>query len=111
MKHALNGKRASSWDAKQAITVIAMLPLNGIFPPLEGSDRPVRPLQQITLRPDMLSDEGFLRLGHTPGDEANCWISPHDILIVEVLGAATWDSGKLNVDENALERTNIRAAS
>jgi hypothetical protein len=103
--------RASDWDRKQSITVIAMLPLNGIFPPLSNEEQPVRPLQQVTLRADKLSEEGYIRLGFTPGDEANCWIEPSDILIMEVLGAATWDQGTLTVDEDALERTDIRSAA
>ena len=111
MNHPLNGKRASDWDRKFPITVIAMIPLNGIFPPLTEGERPVRPLQQVTLRADKISDEGYIRIGHTPGDEASCWILPGQILIVEVLGAASWDTATLTVDEDALERTELRSAA
>jgi hypothetical protein len=111
VKHPLNGKRAADWDRKQSITVIAVLPLNGIFPPLSQDEQPVRPLQQVTLRADKISEEGYLRLGHTPLDEANCWIDPADILIIEVLGAASWTESSLTVDEDALERTAIRSAA
>ena len=101
----------SASDKKPAITVIAVLPLNGIFPPFTQDEQPVRPMQQVTLRADKFSDEGFIRLGFTPGDEANCWISPRHILIVEVLGAASWDTATLTVDEDALERTELRSAA
>ena len=111
MKHPLNGALAAAWDGKRAITVIACLPLNGIFPPITPEGQPVRPLQQITLRADKMSEEGFIRLGFTPGDEANCWIHPRHILIVEVLGAASWDATTLTVDEDALERTELRSAA
>ena len=90
MRHQLNGQRASDWDQKESITVIAVIALNGMFPPLdlEPGQPMVRPLQQITLRPDQVTEEGYLRLGNTPGDEAHCWIHPQNIQIVEVLGTA-----------------------
>ncbi len=101
----------------EPLTAIVMLPLNGMFPPLGAEAGPlsgfpspmVRPLQQVTLRPDMLSDEGYIRLGSTPGDEANCWIHPSNIEVVEVLGHASWEGHTLKVDP--IERTELRAAA
>jgi hypothetical protein len=116
VKHRFNGRRLSECDLKDALTAIVMLPLNGMFPPigaenasLSGFPAPmVRPLQQVTLRPDMLSAEGYLRLGSTPGDEANCWIHPQNIEVVEVLGRASWEGHSLKVDDAPDE---LRAAA
>ena len=93
MKHPWNGKRLSDVTLEFPIVAIVVLPLNGMFPPLDASalTQPhdmVRPLQQVTLRPDKISAEGFIRLGETPNDEANCWIHPRNIFIAEVLGEA-----------------------
>ncbi len=118
MKHDFNGCRLSDCEWKQSITAIVVLPINGIVPPLNFSPDPqhaVRPLQQVTLRPDMLSALGYLRIGNTPGDEANCWIHPSNVQIIEVLGFAYWDGGKLEVKEqgatDAVGRQDIRAAA
>jgi len=46
-------------------------------------------LQQVTLRPDKISQTGLIRLGDTPGDEARCWIHPQAVFMVEILGTAT----------------------
>lgn len=44
-------------------------------------------LQQVTLSPGKVSASGSLiRLGETPGDEALCWIEPHNVIVVEILG-------------------------
>ena len=93
MKHPFNGRRLSECKLDYPIVAIVVLPLNGMFPPLDASSltQPqdmLRPLQQVTLRPDKVSAEGFIRLGETPNDEANCWINPSNILIAEVLGEA-----------------------
>lgn len=45
-------------------------------------------LQQVTLRPDKISQAGLIRLGDTPGDEARCWIRPEAIEVIEILGTA-----------------------
>lgn len=108
MRHDLNGQRASAWDRKQALCVIAIIPINPPYPPLSG-DKPVRPLVQFVLRPDKFTELGYLRLGETPGDEANCWINPDNIHIVEVLGTAHHIDGKWEV--HALVAEDIRAAA
>lgn len=93
MIHKLNGKRLSDWDGGEAFVAIVTIPLNGVFQPLDAiptappSDF-IRPLQQVTIRPDKITELGYIRLGETQGDEANCWIHPSNILIVEVLGRA-----------------------
>ncbi len=96
MIHPFNGKRLSDCKLSEPIAAIVVLPLNGMFPPLDlpGQVLPphemaalmVRPLQQVMLRPDKVSECGLIRLGETPGDEANCWIRQTNIEIVEVLG-------------------------
>lgn len=48
--------------------------------------QPAGVLQQVTLRPDKVSEGGLIRLGETRGDEARCWISPENVVVVEVLG-------------------------
>jgi hypothetical protein len=53
-------------------------------------------LQQVTLRPDKIRGS-LIRLGETPGDEANCWQYLSDINIVMVLGHATESEGKWTV--------------
>ncbi len=117
MIHLANGKRLSECVLRNPVTVIAVIPLNGMFPPLDLNAVPsagdmVRPLQQVTLRPDQFSAVGYLRLGNTPGDEAHCWIAPLNVQIVEVLGRAYWDGGELRVLEdgtdNALEAQDLR---
>lgn len=119
MKHPFNGKRLSECDLKEPITAIVCLPLNGAFPPLETPQNGVatladmiRPLQQVTLRPDKLSALGYIRLGETPGDEAMCWVSPANIRVVEVLGRAVENGGKWTVEPyDALGRQDIRDAA
>lgn len=59
----------------------------GIEPPKPWLDNK-RPLQQVTLRPDKISAQGFIRVGETQGDEAFGWMRPEDIFIHEVLGIA-----------------------
>lgn len=99
MKHRFNGRtldQCENWN--QPLAAIVVLPLNGMFPSLDlRNTELVRPLQQVTLRPDMLSTEGYLRLGYTPGDESNCWIHPRNIQVIEVLGRAEWKDGELRV--------------
>ena len=54
-------------------------------------------LQQVTLRPDKIHGD-LIRLGETPGDEANCWQKLIDINIVAVLGnAIEEEAGKWKV--------------
>lgn len=98
MSHAFDGQLLSSCELREPIVAIVRLPINGMFPPLDIHEqtRPgemVRPLQQVTLRPDKFSRLGYIRLGDTPNDEANCWISPQHVEIVEVLGRAIEDKG------------------
>jgi hypothetical protein len=57
----------------------------------------IRPLQQVTLRPDKVSSHGLIRLGETQGDEANCWIRPEHIKVVEILGSASEANGNWEV--------------
>ena len=122
MKHPFNGRRLSECRLDYPLVAIVVLPLNGMFPPLDASSltQPqdmVRPLQQVTLRPDKLSAEGFIRLGETPNDEANCWIHPQNVLIAEVLGKAKdtgqgWICVDISEEEiNALDSANLRAAA
>lgn len=111
MKHPLNGKRASAWNQKHSLCVIACIPtVAPPFPPLSESEPPVRALVQVMLRPEKMTEMGYLRLGETPGDEANCWISPSHVLIVEVLGRAEEKNGTWEVSD-ALEREELRAAA
>lgn len=98
MKHPYNGRRLCDCKLPEPLVAIVALPLNGIYPPLDATmqtkpEQMVRPLQQVTLRPDKLSTLGYLRLGETPNDEANCWIHPENVLIVEVLGKGVEYSG------------------
>lgn len=44
-------------------------------------------LHQVTLRPDKVTGD-IIRLGETPGDEANGWIRLGDILVIANLGKA-----------------------
>lgn len=100
VKHPFNGKRLSQCQLNDWLTAIIQIPLNPVWAPLDTDGAPVRPLQQVTLRPDRFSAEGYIRLGTTPGDEANCWIHPHDIRIVEVLGKASLnEDGELVIEE------------
>ena len=115
MKHPFNGRRLSECELEYPLVAIVVLPLNGMFPPLEVStatlpNEMVRPLQQVTLRPDKISEEGFIRLGETPNDEANCWIHPQNVQIAEVLGRAQ-DTGQGWICEdipNALDAADLR---
>ena len=116
MKHPFNGKLLSECPLTKPLTAIVCLPLNGLYPPLDAGPMTqpqdmVRPLQQVTLRPDQFSAEGYVRLGNTPGDEANCWIAPRHVEIQEVLGVASWGDNKLEVNEDALDTADLRAAA
>lgn len=111
MKHPLNGRRASEWDKKHSLCVIAQIPFNPPYPPLTPQEPPARAMVQVVLRPDKMTEMGLIRLGETLGDEANCWIHPHDILIVEVLGRAVEGAdGKWQSLEEP-ERTDLRAVA
>lgn len=99
MKHPFNGKRLSQCQLDDWLIAIIQIPLTPVWAPLDTDGSPVRPLQQVTLRPDRFSAEGYIRLGMTPGDEANCWIHPHDIRIVEILGKANTENGELVIEE------------
>lgn len=51
-------------------------------------------LHEVTLDPDAIhKPTGLIRLGKTPGDEANCWIHPANVMIMAVLGVpkGVWD--------------------
>ena len=75
---------------------IVNLAIEGARPAFTPGDF-IRPLQQVTLRPDKVSGQGFIRLGETQGDDAFCWIRPEHILILEVLGEAVEVDGKWTV--------------
>ena len=122
MKHPWNGLRLSDVRLTEPVVAIIVLPLNGMYPPLGATaqitpQEMILPLQQVTLRPDKLSAEGFIRLGETPNDEANCWIDPKNVLIAEVLGRADlaaggWICTPIPQEEiNALDSANLRAAA
>ena len=72
-------------DLKEPICAVIELAIQPFHPGFDG--QPVRPLMQVVLRPDKVT-QGLIRLGETPGDEALCWIAPHNINIVAVLGRA-----------------------
>lgn len=97
MKHPLNGKLLSQCQSFDWLTAIVELPINPVWQGFDG--QPLRPLVQVTLREDSISAEGYIRLGYTPGDEANCWIHPRNVLIVEVLGKARTEDGQLVIEE------------
>ncbi len=79
-----------------AICAIVELAIEPPRPDFEGNK--LRPLQQVVLRPDKISPQGLIRLGETPGDEANCWTRPEHVNVIEILGEAVQDaSGKWNV--------------
>ena len=91
MKHPWNGLRLSDVRLTEPVVAIIVLPLNGMYPPLGATAQTtpqemILPLQQVTLRPDKYTEGGLIRLGETPNDEANCWIDPRNVEIVEVLG-------------------------
>lgn len=44
-------------------------------------------LHTVTLRPDKINN-GFIRLGDTPGDEAFGWQHPDNITVCAILGTA-----------------------
>lgn len=68
---------------KFPICAIVQLAIEGPRPDFAG--RPLRPLQQVTLRPDKVID-GLIRLGETRGDEARCWIAAEHVSVVKILG-------------------------
>ena len=77
-------------SAGRAICAIVEL---AIEPPRPDFERNlIRPLQQVVLRPDKISLQGFIRLGETPGDEANCWIRPEHINVLEILGTVEFNA-------------------
>jgi hypothetical protein len=50
-------------------------------------------LHQVTLRPDKVKGD-LIRLGETPGDEANGWQRLGNVVIITVLGRAVEEEGK-----------------
>jgi hypothetical protein len=74
-----------------------------IQPQYAGFDgTPVRPLQQVVLRPDKIR-EGYIRLGETPGDEALCWIALENVEIVFEIGPAI-----RSIDANGQEKWTVQ---
>ena len=52
-------------------------------------------LHQVVLRQDKVSAQGFIRLGETIGDEANCWIRPEHLQVLDVLGTVDVTAGQV----------------
>jgi hypothetical protein len=68
---------------KFPICAIVQLAIEPPRPDFAG--RPIRPLQQVTLRPDKVLGD-LIRLGETRGDEARCWIAAEHVAVVKILG-------------------------
>ncbi len=64
-----------------------IIPPHPIVAVVQLTTQPPNVLQQVTLRPDKVKGD-LIRLGETPGDEANCWIRLGDVTVVTVLGKA-----------------------
>lgn len=69
---------------KFPICAIVELAIESPRPDFAG--RLLRPLQQVTLRPDKVLGN-LIRLGETRGDEARCWIAAENVKVVRILGA------------------------
>lgn len=67
---------------------------------IQLATQPKGVIHQVTLRPDKVKSTGkratdaVIRLGETPQDEANGWVSPAHIHVLVVLGTAKEVEGK-----------------
>jgi len=69
-----------------------LIPVKPIVAVVSLLTQPPGVLHQVILRPDKVKGD-LIRLGETPGDEANGWMRLGDITVVCVLGDAVEDNG------------------
>lgn len=86
MKHPRIGQQLDLAELPTALTCIVHL-----------STQPPNVVQQVTLRPDKVSSQGYIRMGETQGDEALGWILPEHIQVLDILGIAVEAEGKWTV--------------
>lgn len=95
MKLPAIGQSLDLANLEKPLCCLVALAIQPMYPQPGGGY--VKPIQQVTLRPDKVSKSGFIRLGETLGDEAMCWIKPEHIQVLDVLGLAAEVDGKWTV--------------
>ena len=70
-----------------------LVPAKPIVAVVQLATQPKNVLQQVVLRPDKVKGD-LIRLGETPGDEANGWLRLGDINLICILGKAVEQDGK-----------------
>ena len=70
-----------------------IVPAKPIVAVVQLATQPPHVLHQLILRPDKVKGD-LIRLGETPGDEANGWLRLGDITVICVLGNAVERAGK-----------------
>ena len=64
-----------------------LIPPHPTLAVVQLATQPPNVLHQVVLRPDKVKGD-LIRLGETPGDEANGWLRLGDVTIVQTLGRA-----------------------
>ena len=70
-----------------------LIPTKPVVAVVQLSTQPPNVLHQVILRPDKVKGD-LIRLGETPGDEANGWLRLGDVGVVCILGDAAEKDGK-----------------
>lgn len=69
---------------------LLLVPKSPIVAVVQLATQPKGVIHQVILRPDKVKG-GLIRLGETPGDEANGWVFLGAIEVIEILGDAEPD--------------------
>lgn len=72
---------------------LLLVPQKPIVAVVQLATQPKGVIHQVILRPDKVKG-GLIRLGETPGDEANGWVFLGSIDVIEILGDAEPDEEK-----------------